>query len=232
MKLIRIGVFVVAVAAVSAFVGVGLPEGAKGVTAQGLQEITVTGTGTATTVPDRAGFWFGVQTNRKTASEALAANSRDMRKVIAAIKTAGVPDADVQTAQISLSPDYQGSNLVGYVAQNSVTVTVRDITKSGPVIDAAVAAGADQVSGPSFMRADSSALYRSALKAAVADARSRAEALASAAGVQLGAVTAIDESSQTAMPYAGATTTDTQPPPIEPGSQDISATVTVSFVIS
>ncbi len=155
-----------------------------------------------------------------------------MRKVIAAIKNAGVRNADIQTAQISLSPNYQGSDVVGYVAQNSVAVMVRDIDKSAPVIDAAVAAGSDQVSGPSLTRSDSSELYRSALKAAVADARSRAEALASAAGVQLGSVTAIEESSQGVVPLGTFATTDTEPPPIEPGSQGINATATVTFAIA
>lgn len=232
MKLTRIGLFVLAAAVVSAFAGVGLPEGAKGVIAQGRQEIVVTGTGTVTTVPDRAMFWFGVQTSRKTAAEALAANSRDMQKVIAALKKAGVRDADIQTAQVSLGLDYQGSDIVGYVANNSVTVTVRGIDKSGSVIDAAVAAGADQVSGPSLMASDTDALYRNALKAAVGDARSRADALASAAGVQLGSITSMEETSQTVMPLGSFSTTDTGTPPIEPGSQDISATVTVTFAIA
>jgi uncharacterized protein YggE len=230
MKPIRIAVLVAAVVGVSAFAGVGLPEGAKGVTAAGRQEITVTGTGTATTVPDRAVFTFGIQTRGKTASETLAANSRDMRKAIAAIKGVGVKDGDVQTSEVSLSPDYQGSDLVGYTAVNSVTVTVRGIDRSGPVIDAAVGAGADQVSGPSFMASDAGALYRSALKAAVTDARSRAEVLAAAAGVQLGPVTSIDESSATPVPYANAATTDSAPP-IEPGSQNVDATVTVTYSI-
>lgn len=231
MKLVRIGAFALAVVAVSAFVGVGLPESAKGVTAQDRQEITVTGTGTVTTVPDRADFWFGLETRRKTAAEALAANSRDMRKIIAAIKAAGVRDADVQTAQVSLSPDYSGSDIVGYLAQNSVTVIVRGIDKSGPIIDAAVTAGADQISGPSFTTSDVAALYRSALRAAVADARSRAEALASAAGVQLGAVTSIVEG-QGVYPLGRVTTTqNSDTPPIEPGTQNIEATVTVTYAL-
>lgn len=231
MKLVRIVALVLVAAAVSAFVGVGVPEAAHGVAAQNLQEITAIGNGTATAVPDRASFWFGVQTERKTATDALASNSREMRKIIAAVKGAGVRDADVQTSEISLSPHYEGSNVVGYVAQNAVTATIRDLGKIGPVVDAAVGAGADQVSGPSLTASDVTALHRSALRAAVADGRSRAEALASAAGVQLGAVTSIDEG-QTAYPLGLSQRTSSDTAPLEPGTQNVDASVTVTFAIA
>jgi uncharacterized protein len=232
MNLVKVGVVVAAVAAVSAFAGVGLPEGAQGLAAQDRQGITVTGTGKATTVPDQAGFWFGVETRRKTASEAVAANSLGMRKLIAALQNAGVREQDIQTAEVSLSPDYSksGSDVIGYVATNSVSVTVK-VGEAGSVVDAAVAAGADQVNGPTLTKTESESLYRNALRAAVDDARGRAEVLAHAAGVEVGAVISIEEGSSPE-PYYDRATLASEPTPIEPGTQDLDATVTVTYAIS
>ena len=192
--------------------------------------ITVSGTGTATTVPDRASFDFTVETRAKTASEALAQNSAEARTVIAAVKGAGVAAEDVQTAQVSLSPStaQNGTTIVGYAASNTITVKVRDLGAAGRIVDAAVGAGATGVSGPSLFSGDQSGLYRDALKAAVAQARAKAQALAEAAGVSLGRVTAMVEGGgQTPVPLAR---TDAAPSvPIEPGTQEISATVSVTF---
>jgi uncharacterized protein len=118
MKLARIGVAVVALAALTAFIGVGLPEKAKGLDSQALHGITVNGHGKVTTVPDRAGFWFGVDTKRDSASKASADNNAAMQKLIEALKAAGVSSKDIQTAGISVSPVYSesGSGVVGYTA--------------------------------------------------------------------------------------------------------------------
>src|SRR6266508_3966423 len=136
MKFVRIGALVAAVAAVSAFAGVGLPEGASGLPDQTVRHITVTGNGTAKSVPDQADFWFGVDTTGKTAAEAAEANSRDMRDLIAALKKAGIGDKDIQTAQVSVSPVYSdsGDEVLGYSASNSVSVTV-DVDEAGSVLD-------------------------------------------------------------------------------------------------
>jgi uncharacterized protein YggE len=233
MRIARIGVLVVLVAGAAAFAGVGLPEGAKGLADQTPRGITVTGTGKATTVPDQAGFWFGVETRRKTASDASAVNNREMQKLIAALEDAGVREADIQTADISVSPVYSesGSDVVGYVASNSVSVTV-SLKDAAAVLDAAVGAGANQVTGPSLTRSDSDALYRSALKDAVADARSRAEVLAAAAGVGVGEVISIDEGSTSGPIMYDTRALTAEAAPIKAGTQDIEATVTVTYAIA
>jgi uncharacterized protein YggE len=235
MKVVRIGLVVVAVAALAAFVGVGLPEGAKGLSDQPSHAVTVHGTGKASTVPDRAGFSFGVSTKRKTAAEASEANNREMRQVLAALRAAGIRGEDVQTSQISVYPSYSesGSEVVGYEASNSVTATV-PLAKAGDALQAAVGAGANQVDGPSLTKADTDKLYADALRAAVADARSRAEVLAAAAGVKLGEVVAIEEGSEPSgpIPYALDAAASPEQAPIEPGKQDIEADVTVSFAIA
>ncbi len=192
--------------------------------------ITVIGNGTVNTVPDRATFTFGVHTESATATAALGANGALMTKVIDAIEKAGVAKADIQTSQISLSPiqSSDGKRITGYAADNSVTVTIRDLGSAGGVVDAAVAAGANQVSGPSLTRSDGDVLYRQALKAAMADAKAKAEAIASAGGIALGAVTTVVEGG-TATPLPGIAEKAT---PIVPGTEQITATVTVTYAIS
>jgi uncharacterized protein len=235
MKLVKVGVLAATVLAVAAFAGIGLPQGAKGGNAETLHGITVTGTGEAKSVPDRAGFTFGVETRRKTAAEALAANSVQMRGLIEALKNARIPERDIQTTAVSLWPDYRdsGSDRVGYVAANSVSVTV-SVSGAGNVVDAAVDAGADQVDGPSLTKVDTAALERAALRAAVADARQRAEALAGAAGVELGAVISVQEQGEPGpLLYSSATTTAARESvPVEPGTQRVETSVSVTFAIA
>ena len=100
---------------------------------------------------------------------------------------------------------------------------------AGDVVDAAVGAGANQVSGPDLLVSDQDAAYRAALKAAVADARSKAEALAGAAGSTLGKITAIVEGGG-AMPLPATGARDVAVP-IEPGTQEIQASVSVTFAL-
>src|SRR5207253_7418024 len=126
--------------------------------------------------------------------------------VIAALKNAGVAAADIQTSQISLSPqtDQNGTTIVGYAASASIDVKTT-IGKAGSIVDAAVGAGADGVSGPSLSRSDEDALHRDALKKAVSDAGDKAKAIASAAGLTLGGVQTIVEGGGAApIPFATA----------------------------
>lgn len=233
MKVVRIGLVIALLVAVGAFVGVGLPEGAKGAAERPGHTITVNGTGTASTVPDRATFTFGVDTRRKTAVDAAEANNHDMRELIDALKNAGVPKEDIQTSQISLYPTYSDSEseVTGYEASNSVTVTV-PLAKAGAALQVAVASGANQVDGPSLTKADSDKLYADALRDAVVDARARAEVLADAAGIRVGEVVSIVEGSAPSGPIAYDMALTAQPAPIEPGRQDVEAGVTVTFALA
>ena len=148
MRPIRIAALVVAAAAVVAFAGVGRPDSAGGA-AKPSGGITVNGTGTITSVPDEATFTVGVQTQGSTAREALASNSEQMRRVIAAVRSAGVAKDDVQTQDVSVSANYSEENRIdGYTADNSVLVTIHGLSSAGKVLDAASNAGANQVYGP------------------------------------------------------------------------------------
>jgi uncharacterized protein len=233
MKPLRIVALVAVAGAVVAFAGVGRPESAGGAEKQS-GGITVIGVGTITSVPDEASFTIGVQTQGSTAREALAANSEQMRRVIAAAKAAGVAKSDIKTQDVSVSANYANEGRIdGYSARNSVLVTIRNLSKAGPILDAASNAGANEVYGPMLSRSDEDDLQAKARRGAAENARKKAEALADAAGVQLGRVTALTEgSSGGPQPYyEGAMRLAKTDAPIEPGTQDSQATVTVTFAI-
>jgi len=199
-----------------------------------LRTITVNGNGAVAAVPDRATFDFGVETRAATAAAALAANAKDAAAVIAALKGAGAAAADIQTNQVSLSTVTagDGTTITGYTASNDVTVATA-LGKAGALVDAAVGAGANGVSGPSLSVSGQDALYRNALGKAVADAQAKAQALAGAAGLHLGAVQSIVEGSgATPVPFGVKAAPSAGSVPIEPGSQEIDATVTVVYAVS
>jgi hypothetical protein len=221
--------------AASAIAGVAQPHFGRAATSVPAgKTITVTGNGTVTSVPDRAEVSFSVDTRAKTATAALGENATEAAKVIAALKDAGVGAADIQTSQVSLSPltTQDGVTIIGYTASNSVSVR-SPIAAAGKLIDTAVAAGATSVSGPSLSLSDQAGLYRDALKKAVADAKLKAQALADSAGLTLGAAEAITEGSSapTPLPMAGKMNASGATP-IEPGTQDVQATVTVTYAAS
>jgi len=209
-----------------------LPKSASSAAAEA-GGITVQGTASVTSVPDRAELSFGVESKGASARSALSANAAEMRRAIAALKAAGA--TDVKTQYVSLSPQYnEKSEAQGFVATNTVSATIKELAKAGAVIDAAVNAGANQVYGPSLSHGDQDELYRQALKAAVANARANAQVLASAANVSLGRVTTIVEGggAPQPVPFAAADKAMAESTPIEPGTQQTSASVTVTFSVS
>jgi hypothetical protein len=196
--------------------------------------VTVTGNGAVDAVPDQASFSFTVQTKAPTATAALTKNGTATKAVIAAVEGTGVPEANIQTEQVSLDPimSNDGTSIVAYSASDTIDVTKLAIAKAGSVVDAAVGAGATDVSGPSLELSDQDSFYAQALKAAVANAKSKAQVLAGAAGMNLGGVVTIVEGSNavTPLPFAvGAAKSNT---PIEAGTQEIDATVTVTYALS
>jgi uncharacterized protein YggE len=217
-----------AVAAAVAFAGVGRPEAARGDTAATPDTVTTVGHGVVIAVPDQASITAGVHTQATTAADALAQNAKLMDAVIAALKQAG--GKDLQTQQVSLYPlSDNAGNVTGYTADNSVSAS-SDIAGAGALVDAAVAAGANTVGGPTLSVSDQDALYRDALKKAVDDARAKAQALAEAGGFGVGPVSVVAEQSSEPQPVvAAATASKAAPTPVEPGTQDVTADVTVTF---
>jgi len=218
----KISIAVLVLFAAAAVAGVAQPQFARSA-ATATQTITVTGNGSIETVPDRATFSFTVTSNGDTAKAALAKNEAAADAVVAALK-----GAKVQTTGFGVDPrfDDKTNTIVGYTATTTVTADA-SLTAIGGLIDTAVAAGADGVSGPSFSRSDRDALYRQALQDAVADAKTKATALAGAAGTTLGAVKSVTEGASFAAPMPLAA--DAAMSKIEPGTQTIDATVTVTY---
>jgi uncharacterized protein len=236
MKLLRFAALGAGIAVVVAFAGVGRPDHASGDTpvTSATRSITVSGNGSVSATPNQAVFTFGVTTQGKTAVQALAANSAEMRRLIDALKAAGIPSGSLQTSSVSLSPNTSngGDAIIGYSASNSVAATIANLGRAGEIVDAAVSAGANQVNGPNLTVSDQGALYQDALKAAVADARVKAQALAEASGLHVGGVTSVQEDGGNTPITYDAKAVPAPSTPIVAGTQQISASVTVVFEAS
>ena len=199
--------------------------------------VTVTGEGTVAAAPDSAVIRLGVSSQGKTARAASDANAREMTVVLAAIKESGVADRDIQTTTLSLQPQYDpnktdAARLIGFQANNQVTVKIRDVARLPSVLDRAIAGGANEMSGVEFIVSEQGKLLDKARIEAIADARRKAELYATAAGMKIGRVMAISEEGS-APPQrafqalrAGAAT------PLAPGEQTLRAVVTVSFELT
>ncbi len=216
----------------AAIAGVAQPHLGRSATPTAGTTITVTGNGTVDATPDRASFDFGVTTNGATAAEALSRNASQARAIIDALKKAGIASSAIQTTQVSLWPQTSsnGTVITGYQASNSVQVTAA-LGKSGALVDAAVGAGANNVDGPNLDTAETSSLRNEALKQALAEAKGKAQAIAEAAGLTLGAPLKVREGGQaTPIVYAAGLEAPTRAaPPIEAGTQKIQASVTVTY---
>lgn len=218
-------------------VGLVLPVAAASETAPAL--MTVTGEGEAVAVPDMASLSLGVATRGTTAAKALGANSTALAAVLAQLAADGIAPRDIQTSGLSVSPRYDYSDqgegrLLGYDAHNMVTVRVRDLARLGVVIDAAFAAGANEFNGLSFSFADDRSAVDAARRAAVADARARAELYAEAAGVSLGRIVTITEAAagNAPQPMALRAAPMAAPPvPIAAGELSLGAQITVVYEI-
>ena len=226
----RLALAALALLAAAALTGVLRPEGASAVEAQaGERTVTVTGTGSVRATPDRAGFSFGVETQADTARAALAANAAEARRLLDALRRAGA--GDLQTEGVTVSPRVsEGGRIAGFSAVNTVSASIA-AGRAGALIDAAVAAGANQVYGPSFTAGDAEALYRRALAAAVAQARERAGVLAEAAGAAVGPVQSVVEGGGGPIATESKAVASDAGTPIEPGSRETTATVTVTFAL-
>lgn len=168
--------------------------------------ILVTGQGTAELAPDMAVLQLTVTREAETARAALDANSAAMAEVLKALREQGIAERDLQTANFSIQPRYvypspksQGERkpprIVGYTVRNGLKVRVRDLDKLGAVIDRSVSLGVNEGGNILFANDDPSAAIEQARIRAVREAASRAQTLATAAGVKLGKVLEISEQS-------------------------------------
>jgi uncharacterized protein len=194
--------------------------------------------GAVTAKPEIATLSAGVVTQSSSAAEAMRANAQAMAKTFVALRKAGVAERDIQTASLSLSPQYryaenQPPMITGYQASNQVNVRFRDIAKAGAIIDALVASGANQINGPSFELADPAVALDQARREAIATARSRAELYAKAAGLRVKRIIVISEAGaaeppRPVMAMAKAEASDASTA-LAPGEQRLAVTLNVSF---
>jgi uncharacterized protein YggE len=197
--------------------------------------ITVTGTGTVQAPPDLATLMIGVTTQGETAAVALSANSEAVEAVIARLTASGIEARDMQTSNLSINPNwsnFDGSStptISGYVATNLLTVRVRELDGLGTVLDAAVADGANTLNGLTFGLAKPEPALNDARKAAVADARAKAELLVTAAGMKLGRIVTITESGAWTDPQPMFRDSAAGAPPVAGGELAMTANVTVQY---
>jgi uncharacterized protein YggE len=210
--------------------------------AAALRTISVSGEGEASGKPDQARLSAGVVTQAPTAAAALTANTTAMNRVFAALKTLGIPDNKIQTSNFSVQPQYppyrpdgtEQRNIVGYQVSNQVSVTVDDLSKLGPALDALVRSGANQLGGVSFAIADPKPLAERARVSAVGAGAAKARTLASAAGVTLGPLLSIQEgtSFRPGPVFAlRAEAAASAPPPVAIGEASVTVNVTMTYAI-
>ena len=155
--------------------------------------------------PDMAMITLGVLTEAPTAAAAMQANAQKMTEVVATLKKAGIAERDIQTSNLNLNPQYvyvqnEQPRLTGYQASNQVTITVRDLKKLGPAVDASVNAGANQVQGISFGLTDATEAENEARRKAVKALSDKAALYAGATGHRVQRLVTLSEGGGYAAP--------------------------------
>lgn len=226
--------------------------------------LTITAEGRSFREPDLALFSAGVTTQATTAAEALAENSRAMERVIAELRGAGIAERDIQTSNLAINPVYADPNrdammaaragqpyvppppelqiprIIGYQANNTVSVRQRKLGDYGKVIDALASAGANQVNGPNFQMDEPEPALDEARRDAMTTARKRADLYASAAGLRVVRILSITEGGGYWGPppvaFARAVGAGAPPPPPPPpvaaGELQLTASVTVQYELA
>ena len=210
----------------------------------GRDTIVISGTGKVTATPDIAQITLGVTTDGNTVKDIQDKNIQKMNAIIDMIKKEGLKDADIQTQQYSISPRYDWTGgiqkTIGYTITQQVTVKVRDMSKSGEVVQKAGDLGANQIGNIQFVIDDPKVLESQAREKAISDAKSKADVLAKQLGLNIAHVVGFTEDGNNIpQPYpiyakammdnsAGAVAT---PPTMEAGSQDVISNVSVTFEV-
>jgi uncharacterized protein YggE len=219
------------------------PSLAAGGTSDTEHTITVTGSGTVVVRPDIADVRLGVVVTKPTVKAARETAAEAMTRVIAALKKLGITDKDIQTTTVSLQPAYDYSTqtnppkITGYNLANGVAVTIHNLDQTGDVIDDSLTAGATSLDGVTFRVDDPAKAQQQARTDAMNEAKANADTLAKAAGVSITGVASISEAS-TPVPYpvyygvaTGAPAADSVKTPVQPGTSDLTITVSVAYLI-
>lgn len=205
--------------------------------------LDVSATGRVTRAPDVATIRAGVVTRQASAAAALSSNAERMARVLQTLRAAGIAERDIATSTVSLQPQYRYADgqppaITGYQASNTVSVRFRDIAKSGAGLDALVKAGANQIDGPVLSIDKPDEALDAARADAIARARARAALYAQAAGLRVERIVAIAENGEEAggrppapVMYLARAKADAPSTELAPGETDVTATVSVRFVL-
>lgn len=218
------------------------PTGPGGPSAGGQPPtVSVSATAQVSVDPDRAVVRLGAVAEAPEAADAQNRLNAIMQNVLEAVMGLGVPERDIRTEALSLSPVYRQPSpqraeeeprITGYQAVNVVSVRLDDLDKIGDVVDAGIGAGANRLEGVSFELGDATAARSKALGDAVRNARAQAEAIAGAMGLRIrGVDSVVAGGSQTSppVPYGPRFAAEAFATPIQPGQLDVSASVTVTY---
>ena len=211
--------------------------------AQNVRTLSVSGSGDALLAPDIAYIYVGVHTENPTAAEAVDENTSQTEKLIQAIRDFGIDPKDIRTTNFSIYPMDRFDPSTGmpsgekvYAVDNTVYVTVRDLTKLGDLLDTAVQAGANNINSVQFDVAEKDEALKQARADAVKDAEAQAQSLAQAAGLSLGEIQSI--SFFDAQPYplfegkcGGGMAADAASVPIQPGQLTFTVSVSVTYAL-
>jgi uncharacterized protein YggE len=203
--------------------------------------VSVTGSGSVSITPDIAYVNIGVHTEADTASEAVDNNTAQTQKVIDSLVESGVAAEDIRTTNFSIWPNQRYDDMgqpagTTYAVDNTVYVTVRDLSKMGDLLDSAITAGANTIYSISFDLADKTADMAKARDLAVKAAEAQAAELAASAGVELGEIQTIGYYDSGAYPYAeygkgGGGAGPAMAVPINPGTLTLTTTVSITYFI-
>jgi len=209
-----------------------------------LSSIRVTGDARVSAQPDRVQIDLGVQTQAQLSQQAASANARQLDAVLAAVRKAAGPGAQLKTVSYSLSPNYQyhpgggEPTITGYTALNVVEVVLDDLARIGDVIDAATRSGANRVQGIQWTLRDQDAVRAQALREAATRAHAEAEVLAGALNLRILRVLTVEESSPQIVPLRvhmaaarAAVSAAEVPTPVEAGTLDVSANVALTVEV-
>ena len=219
--------------------GLTIPS-AQAVTGSDNSGISISGTGRVQVKPNMATASIGVETVATTLADATSQTNTKMAALIAQVKNLGVADKDIQTSSYNISPitnqPKQGESpkITSYRVSNQLNVTIRKIDDVGKILDAVVAAGANNIYGISFSIDDPTPYQQQARAAAVKDAMDKASQLAKAAGITLGKVISINEGGASPVPIfrsAAAPAALSADVPIATGQMEISVSVDMRFAI-
>jgi uncharacterized protein YggE len=206
---------------------------------EGRDQMRVVGYATITAAPDIATSQLGVQTFATEVEPAVAENNRKTQAIIDALIREGIAEKDIQTSQFSIYPqrnyeDNKPEEIIGYQVNNTLSVVMRDLEAVGEVLQSAIDAGTNNISGVTFSLDDPEPLRKDARIQAIKDARDRAESMAEAAGIKLGDVISLNE-----LTYPGPITVRADydkaaaeaAVPIQPGELELTVQIELVFEI-